>query len=229
MVIADSFNLGFSTATPSVGNTSASSLMLWEMVVGLLEASMTRTGMVVLTLFGHPMALISFIGRHWQFILLVGDKTHCPGRTERLMVVHLSSRKPLQGMAIEEWPDVLPWATPYSPGDVIPAEKSLATGNYTPTGLKCGYANVTLKPVDDRPEIGSVAVWYHNFSDDGIYFLDGSEAVTRTFPAGPWLNVLDWHSNFEQTGSTNGSKKTMPDGFHLEINVRTTSSMRQGT
>ena len=137
------------------------------------------------------------------------------------MIAHLPSRHPLKGPVVEEWPDVLSWATPYHPGEAISTDEYPRAGDYLLTGLDRGHANVTLGYSNNGTRLESVTVQYSNYSDDGLHYLNGWETVTMTKPVGPWLNVLDWKSDIHQTGITNGTKKTSPDGFHLEINVRT--------
>ncbi|KAL0935980.1 saponin hydrolase precursor [Colletotrichum truncatum] len=139
------------------------------------------------------------------------------GRTERMMLAHLTSRQPQAPRDIEPLSDIIPWATPYKPGDPAPDRSFLASGKFTLWGKFGGRADVTLTPnTAGSPE--TVAVEYHDFSDDGINVLVGFERVTARNPT-PTLEKIDWFSDLVQTGPNNGTKKTSQGGFHLSIDI----------
>ncbi|KAI1865676.1 hypothetical protein JX265_007999 [Neoarthrinium moseri] len=155
------------------------------------------------------------------------------GRTERMMLATLTSRTPLatNGSLTEEAPDIIPWATAYVPGETVPA----ITGNYPPEGtytLKgavSGSAEVEIVENMDKTGVKSVAVTYHEFSDDGVNFLRGTENVTASSPT-LTLNKLEWFSDLERVGPTSrGTKVTSPEGFHLEIDALTNIFNANGT
>ncbi|KAI8250616.1 hypothetical protein K4K53_012555 [Colletotrichum sp. SAR 10_77] len=150
------------------------------------------------------------------------------GRTERMMLAHLTSRKPQSRAPVECLPDIIPWATPYVPGDPPPARPLPLNGNFTLKGKAGGWANITITPKSDGTLPESVAVEYHDFSDDGINVLVGTEKVTARNPT-PTLEQVDWFSDLIQTGPNNGTKKTSPDGFHLSIDIMTNIFDANGT
>ncbi|KAK6227537.1 saponin hydrolase precursor [Colletotrichum tabaci] len=140
------------------------------------------------------------------------------GRTERMMLAHLTSRKPVSRARVEPLEDTIPWATPYVPGSQVPGRPFSTFGDFTLRGKVGGWANVTITPgvEDGRPR--TVAVRYHDFSDDGVNVLAGTEMVTVTNPT-PTLESVDWFSDLVQTGPNNGTKRTSADGFHLDIDI----------
>ncbi|WP_241834621.1 TolB family protein [Pseudofrankia asymbiotica] len=151
------------------------------------------------------------------------------GRTDRLMIAHLTSRTPLNLPAIAPLAsDTVPWGTPYEPGSPVPDRPHPPAGTYTLPGKKQGSAKVEITETPDRANVSSVAVTYTHFSDDGETFLDGTERVTSTRPAITTISV-DWFSDLTQTGATNGTKKTSPDGFHLTIDILTNIFQATGT
>ncbi|KAF2643554.1 hypothetical protein P280DRAFT_422558 [Massarina eburnea CBS 473.64] len=146
------------------------------------------------------------------------------GRLDRVMLASLTSRDPVAGQEIVAWPDVVPWATKFAPGDELPAAQmpaSYSPGNYTLTGRVAGFASVMLTELGTGKGIGGVHVTYFNYSDDGANVLNGNEAASVAFPS-VWLNVVDWYSDITQTGAVDGRKLTTPaSGFHLEIDALT--------
>lgn len=159
--------------------------------------------------------------------------TEAGGRTERMMLATLTSRAPIStnGSLPAEAPDVIPWATPYVPGETVPAITSNypPEGSYTLQGAVNGSAEVVITENADRTGVQSVAVTYHDFSDDGVNFLRGTENVTGSVPSAT-LNQVDWFSDLERVGPTSRSTKiTSPDGFHLEIDALTNLFEANGT
>ncbi|KAI0840330.1 hypothetical protein F5Y06DRAFT_285715 [Hypoxylon sp. FL0890] len=143
------------------------------------------------------------------------NSTEPGGRTERAMVAHFTSRKPIPITPVEELSDTIPWATPYEPGSVPSAPLAISSGTFTLQGAAAGSAQVTIAVNADGTAIDSVAVTYTNFSDDGLTFLDGAENVTTRNPS-ITLNVVDWYSD-------------LPDGFHLSIDALTNIFDANGT
>ncbi|KAJ0357883.1 hypothetical protein COL154_009724 [Colletotrichum chrysophilum] len=150
------------------------------------------------------------------------------GRTERMILAHLTSRKPQSRAPVECLPNNIPWATSYVPGDPPPARPLPLNGTFTLKGKAGGWANITITPKSDGTLPESVAVEYHDFSDDGINVLVGTEKVTARNPT-PTLEQVDWFSDLIQTGPNNGTKKTSPDGFHLSIDIMTNIFDANGT
>ncbi|KAF2143110.1 uncharacterized protein K452DRAFT_326256 [Aplosporella prunicola CBS 121167] len=156
------------------------------------------------------------------------DSTEPGGRTARLMMAHLTSRKPQPNKTFMPISDTVPWGTPYEPGVTLPPRPSPSPGNYTLKGKSHGSAQIVLTGNSDKDTLSSVSVTYNNFSDDGINVLQGWENVTVKIPK-PTLNHLDWYSDLVRTGETNSIKKTSPDGFHLDIDVLTNMFDANGT
>ncbi|KAH7153481.1 hypothetical protein EDB81DRAFT_882418 [Dactylonectria macrodidyma] len=146
------------------------------------------------------------------------NSTEEGGRNERIMVAKLTSRKPLDLPAVKPRPDTVPWGKPFPPGSAYPVVESLPAGDYTLKGQVSGWANVSLEATSTGTSFTTVSVQYHNFSDDGMNVLVGSESVSREHPT-PYVEVLHWYSNLTQTGPHNGTKITSPDGFHLMIDI----------
>ena len=153
------------------------------------------------------------------------------GRTYRVMLAHLITRQPIKAHTVEPISDQVPWGTPYVPGSASPKRASVKAGNYTLKGKKSGFASVSISygsSDSTKQSITAVGSTYHNFSDDGLSFLDGPEKVTST-SLSTTLNRLDWYSDLVSTGQQKGTKKTSPDGFHLQIDALTNIFNANGT
>jgi len=140
------------------------------------------------------------------------------GRTERVMIAHLISRKPIEPRPIPPIPDVIPWAVPYVAGQPDPARQYPREGNYTLKGTASGYASVSLQENASKTHLRTVSVSYHGYSEDGRSFLHGTQSVTEDIE-GMTLDKLEWYSNLTWTGEYEGSQITSPDGFRLSIDV----------
>lgn len=151
------------------------------------------------------------------------------GRAERIMIAHLSSREPLDYQDIEPVSDVVPWGTPFPPGASVPSRPSPPLGTYTLDGKFKGWANVSFIGDLQLRAIETVSVVYHDFSDDGVNVLSGSERVTRCMHSNPTLQDIDWYSNLTQTGPNNGTKLTGREGFRLKIDIMTNIFEANGT
>lgn len=166
------------------------------------------------------------------------------GRTYRLMLAKLVSREPKPHPPIEEASDEIPWAEPYVRGSVSSPREEPPLGVYTLKGKVAGYAEVIFSGPENNASasasISTVAVTYHNYSDgelaytgeytDGPTFINGHENVTLDFIT-PSRNLAHWYSDLVQTGQDGFivTKKTSPDGFHLNIDVSTNFFNATGT
>ncbi|KAH6666841.1 hypothetical protein B0J14DRAFT_189308 [Halenospora varia] len=150
------------------------------------------------------------------------------GRIDRLMLAKLKSRKPVPWLPVAPVSDKIPWGVPYVPGSPPPEMRRIPPGNYTLTGQKSGSASIELSQRPDGTAISTVAITYHNFSDDGENIISGSEQVT-TLNKSPTLSHVDWFSNLTSTGKTLSTKQTSADGFHLDLDVMTNHFNANGT
>ncbi|GAM36618.1 hypothetical protein TCE0_018f05837 [Talaromyces pinophilus] len=152
------------------------------------------------------------------------------GRTYRLMLATLPSRTPLNWTTPSPVSDVIPWGQPYVPGSALATSSTSLMGNYTLTGKVQGYADVAFIGADaTSTTLRTVAVTYHNYSDDGHNFIIGNEQVTATYP-NLTLTHVDWYSDLHATGIYgNSTKVTSSDGFHFEIDTQTNKFYANGT
>ena len=163
------------------------------------------------------------------------DSTAPGGRTYRVMLANLTSRKPAEPAQVFNPPDVIPWATKYEAGMKLPEIKiGPPPGNYTLRGRVAGVASVSFSPGDGAVAglglTGTVSVIYDGYEDVEGYVLDGSEEVSVSVSEdNPWNNRIDWYSDLVQTGKVEGTKLTSDDGFHLEIDVMVNIFNANGT
>ncbi|GAB2989961.1 hypothetical protein GCM10023080_064810 [Streptomyces pseudoechinosporeus] len=150
------------------------------------------------------------------------------GRTYRVMIADLTSRKPAPARHVTTIPDRMAWGTPYVPGSPIPVRPHPPQGTYTLHGKRSGSATVKITENADRTAVKTVEVRYTRYSDDGIHTLNGTESVTTQNPT-LTTNKVDWYSDLVQTGRTTATKKTSPDGFRLTIDVLTNIFQATGT
>jgi hypothetical protein len=142
------------------------------------------------------------------------------GRTYRMMLARLTSRRPAAAAPVYKVPDMIPWATAFPPGASIPSPYQLPAGHYTLRGKASGIAQVQLTAYPGFEGFKTVAVNYTNYSDDGRHFIHGWESVTLTLSEwNPRWNHLDWYSDLTQTGTVRATKRTGPGGFHLSIDA----------
>ncbi|KAI1378433.1 hypothetical protein F4677DRAFT_453570 [Hypoxylon crocopeplum] len=156
------------------------------------------------------------------------NSTEPGGRTERVMVAHFTSRQPVSLAPVESLSDDIPWAIPYEPGYVPAPPLAVPGGVYTLRGAVAGTAEITIVSNADGTVVQSVAVSYDNFTDDGLAFLNGWENATLRNPT-VTLNEVAWYSDLAQSGQTDATKKTSPDGFHLSIDTLTNIFDANGT
>jgi hypothetical protein len=145
------------------------------------------------------------------------------GRTYRVMLATLKSRKTKAPAKVFQVPEFIPWAVPFPPGATVPAQSTLAPGNYTIRGQVSGSANVSLAAGSAAMSgIGTVSVSYSNYSDQPGYVINGRERVSvQILLPNVWDNLVDWSSDLVETGVVQATKLTSADDFHLEINAVT--------
>ncbi|KAI1350030.1 hypothetical protein F5Y01DRAFT_326729 [Xylaria sp. FL0043] len=146
------------------------------------------------------------------------NSTEPGGRFVRFMLATFTSREPYSLPSVEPVSGIVPWGTPYVPGDLPPTLPRIAQGTYTLLGKTSGSAEVTITDNADGSATKSVAVQYSNYTDDGVNFINGYENYTRSNPS-TTLEVGDWYSDMVRTGETYSTKKTSPDGFHLSVDT----------
>jgi hypothetical protein len=146
-----------------------------------------------------------------------GDPTVCPpstepgGRTSRIMLAKLTSRKPTHLPPVKPLADVVPWGTTYQPGSPTPLLPQIPAGNYTLDGRRFGSAAVTV--LDTASRISSISVTYTNYSDDGANIINGTESVTNN---GSQLGPVTFHENLTLGGANTGTKLTSePGGYSV--------------
>lgn len=153
--------------------------------------------------------------------LLCPASTAQGGREYRVMLASRTDRKATSPAPVYKIPDSLPWATSFPPGATVPAQFTVAPGNYTLRGKVSGIAEVGITPDSNSVSgLGSVSVIYTDYSDDGEHILNGHEDVTvKIVLPNFWANQVNWVSDITQTGTVNATKKTGPGGFHLNIDA----------
>ncbi|RYC80018.1 hypothetical protein BFJ63_vAg17099 [Fusarium oxysporum f. sp. narcissi] len=141
---------------------------------------------------------------YWQALVVSpscgGDNPlPCPkstsqgGRTYRLMLARLTSRRPRSPPPVYRIPDTIPWATPFPPGSAVPTVSSLGPGSYKLYGKVSGVADITLLQRPGGSGIQTVVVSYSKYSDDGDHILNGHENATVIVDANnPWTNTAHW-------------------------------------
>lgn len=159
---------------------------------------------------------------YWQALVTApacGDSKGqpCPASTEpggrrtRLMMAHLTSRKPLPPRKVVAGPINVGWAIPLQPGDPLPRRGSeLPPGKFVLHGKFGGSADVEIER-GAGGGIRSIRVRYHDFTDDGQHIINGTESALREAPG--LLSSVVMHSDLRATGLQNGTRKTGPDGF----------------
>lgn len=157
------------------------------------------------------------------------EPTEPGGRRFRMLVAHLTSRKPLPIRPLAPVSDDVPWATPYVPGSPLPQYPLLPNGTYTLRGKVSGLATVNIEQTENHRAIKTVAVTYKDFADQRDNIINGTEKVTELPSSDPATFSLDWHSNLVQSGKTHGAKITSANGFKSYINVFTNIFHATGT
>ncbi|WP_230203161.1 hypothetical protein [Parafrankia discariae] len=156
------------------------------------------------------------------------------GRTYRMMIAELTSRKPTPAPKVTPISDDVPWGLKYEPGSEIPTPLHVPAGAYTFAGARGGSAKVVVTETADKIAIETVEITYTAYTDNGVSTLNGTEKVTATVPA-LTTSKVDWYSDLTQTvhakdgTTTTNTKKTSSDGFHLSIDVLTNIFDATGT
>ncbi|KAL3455648.1 hypothetical protein BJX64DRAFT_297358 [Aspergillus heterothallicus] len=150
------------------------------------------------------------------------------GRTYRIMLAMLTSRKPIKPRVVKPVSDVVPWGVPYVAGEPTPVRWYPPAGVYKVYGEVSGYADVTL--VENRAGNGleTVAVQYLDYSGNTGVVLHGSENVTVVSES-LTLERIAWYSNISSSGDHVSSKVTNDGGFHLLIDLMETEFVATGT
>jgi hypothetical protein len=142
------------------------------------------------------------------------------GRTYRLMMAKLVSRKPLDLPVAEEASDEIPWGVPYVPGIPPAVRASVPAGEYVLNGEHSGFAEISLiaQPGSDR--VSQVVAVYHNYSDSGLRVINGWENVTEV-SLSPIESLVHWYSDLVQTGDDGyvATKKSGPGGWHCQLDI----------
>ncbi|MGC7101542.1 hypothetical protein ACPZ19_43285 [Amycolatopsis lurida] len=146
------------------------------------------------------------------------ESTEPGGRTSRLMLAKLIERKPQQTRPVSPISDEVSWGTPYEPGDPAPVRPYPPAGVYALRGKVSGVAKVEIAWDKAGLTVETVAAGYANYSNDGLHVLNGTERVSRENPT-LTSSTLHWYSDLVQSGHTDGTKRTSPDGFHLTIDL----------
>ncbi|KAH8589559.1 hypothetical protein B0O99DRAFT_553527 [Bisporella sp. PMI_857] len=154
--------------------------------------------------------------------------TEPDGRTTRIMIATFTSRKPYPVRKYETGPDLIPWATPYVPGMALPERTLIPGGNYTYNGKYCGKADVAIYYAAGAASPSRVSVDFHGLSDDGENTLNGFEDISLSHLS-TWTIQTNWYSDIVQKGKVDGRKKTSPDGFHVNMNLRLNYFEANGT
>ncbi|MBL7495822.1 hypothetical protein I6A81_06000 [Frankia sp. CN7] len=157
------------------------------------------------------------------------ESTEPGGRGVRMMIAKLTSREPAPAPKVAPISDEVPWGVKYVPGTPPPDRPHPPAGTYTLPGAKGGTATVEITYTEDGFAIGTIAVTYDGFTDDGTYVIDGTEKVSARNPS-LTVTTVDWFSDLTGTGGgVTATKKTSPDGFHLTIDVMTNIFDATGT
>ncbi|PYH70968.1 uncharacterized protein BO88DRAFT_384479 [Aspergillus vadensis CBS 113365] len=138
-------------------------------------------------------------------------------------------RQPYHTDPVHPVSDTVPWGLPYTPGNTsIPEVLNVPPGNFTLHGLHSGLAHVVLQISEATSSINFISATYHNYSDDGLHYINGYESVAATMVSYSSTR-LDWYSNLTGTGVSSSTKITSPDGFHVVDDAMTNIFHANGT
>lgn len=158
---------------------------------------------------------------YWQALVTApacggANQVLCPvstepgGRRTRLMIAHLTSRKPLALRKIVAKPTKVGWAIPLREGDPLPRRRrGLPAGTYMLEGKHGGKADVRVEHGDAG--LKTIEVCYSDYTDDGQHIINGSESATRD--GAGFLSRVVWHSDLRAHGRQIGTKKTSAGGY----------------
>jgi hypothetical protein len=167
---------------------------------------------------------------YWQAQLTApacggANQGRCPASTEpggrrtRLMIAHLTSRKPLHLAPPKTISDSVPWAWAYTPGAKPPAGQGagIKPGKYILLGKVSGRADVELRGGASMFGMSGVFVTYSEFSDDGLHIINGTESAERVAGAGggmmAMMGKMVVKCNLKLSGIQTGTKITGEGGY----------------
>jgi hypothetical protein len=176
---------------------------------------------------------------YWQAYAAPGtcgppyDTVACPqpstepgGRSSRIMLAVLTSRKPERNPVIKPVSNKVPWGIPFPPGTAVPTRSFLPSGTYTLRGRR---GSATVHVVDDQSNtslLSSISVSYANYSDDGVNFINGTQSTSLTGSTNPLDTVQTFHEALRVSGANTGTEVTSePDGY----TIAPTASLVRGT
>ena len=162
------------------------------------------------------------------------DTMACPqpstepgGRSSRIMLAVLTSRKPEHNPRIAPVPNSVPWGIPYPPGSTVPARTLLPTGTYTLRGDRGGLATVNVVDNQSNTSVfSSISVSYANYSDGDANFINGTQSTTLTNSTDPLDIVQTFHEALRLSGRNTGSEVTSEPGGYT---IAPTASLVHGT
>lgn len=148
------------------------------------------------------------------------------GRSSRIMLAVLTSRRPEPNPSIAPVSDAVPWGTPYPAGSTAPSRALIPTGLYTLRGVR---GTAIVKVVDNPSNsatVASISVSYFNYSLDGVDFINGTQSTTLTSSPNPLDVQQTFHENLRLSGGHTGREVTSePNGY----SIAPTSSIYYGT
>lgn len=127
-------------------------------------------------------------------------KQEKPGEQRgRLRMIRFTSRKP--STPLTPFSPEMKWATNLKdikwPDMTMPEQGTLK-------GKVSGYAEIsTVKPAEGTPGEPRRVIKYFNFSDDGVYILNGNESSTT----GPFGREVSWDADIQVSGKRKGFLK----------------------
>jgi len=176
---------------------------------------------------------------YWQAYAAPGtcgppyDTMTCPqpssepgGRSSRIMLAVLTSRKPQPNPVVKPQSNKVPWGMPYPAGSTAPSRSLLPTGTYTLRGLR---GSATVKVVDNPTNtslLSSISVSYSNYSQDGKNFLNGTQSTTLTGSSNPLDTMQTFHEALKVSGRNTGSEVSSEPGGYT---IAPTASLVHGT
>ncbi len=175
---------------------------------------------------------------YWQAYAAPGtcgppyDSVSCPqpstepgGRSTRIMLAVLTSRKPEHNPSVAPVSYAVPWGIPFPPGSTVPSRSLIPTGNYTLRGAR-GSATVNVVDNPSKTQVSSISVSYSNYSDDGVNIINGTQSTTLTSSSNP-LNVIQtFHEALRLSGQNTGTEVTSEPGGYT---IAPTASLVHGT
>ena len=176
---------------------------------------------------------------YWQAYAAPGtcgppyDMVSCPqpstepgGRSSRIMLAVLTSRKPQRNPVVKPVSNKVPWGIPYPAGSTAPTRSLLPTGTYTLRGLR-GSATVMVADNPSNPSLlSSISVSYSNYSQDGRNFINGTQSTTLIGSSNPLDTIQTFHEALRLSGKNTGTQVTSEPGGYT---IAPTASLVHGT